>query len=85
MSRNSSTGPSGILPRAVRLMRCEERDGRVTPIVNATWRAILRIKLKHGKKFDSRDSQVLEIRNLLDESAKSAACLFRDHPSSDVA
>jgi hypothetical protein len=46
----------GILPRAVRLVRCEEGDRCVTPVVNTAWWAILRIKLKHGKKFDSRDA-----------------------------
>src|SRR4029077_17334086 len=45
-----------ILSRAVRLVRCEKRDRCVTPIVNEACRAILRIKLEHGKEFDSRDA-----------------------------
>src|SRR4030095_1791672 len=45
----------GILPRAVRLVRCKERDRCVTPVVNTTRRAILRIKLEYGKKLDGRD------------------------------
>src|ERR1700756_2735722 len=48
--------PQGILPRAVRLVRCEERDRCVTPVVNTTWRAILGIELEYGKKFNSRDA-----------------------------
>ncbi len=59
-------------------MRCEKRDGRIAPIVNAARRAILRIELEHGKKLDSGDAQVLEIGNLLNESTECAACRFRD-------
>src|ERR1700757_3953345 len=68
----------GILPKAIRLVWCKKRDRRVAPVVHATWRAILRIKLEYRKKFNGRDAQVFEVRNLLDESAKSAACLRCD-------
>jgi hypothetical protein len=37
-------------------MRCEKRDGRIPPIVNAARWAILRIELKHWEKFDSGDA-----------------------------
>ncbi len=66
------------MPRAVGLVRCEERDRSVSPIVNATRWGILRIKLENRKKLHRGDAKVLEIRDLLDESAESAACRFRD-------
>ena len=50
-----------VLPGAIRLMRCKEGDGRIAPIVDQTWGAVLRVELKHGEKFDSRDAQILEI------------------------
>ena len=45
--------PQRIVSRAVGLMRREERDRSVTPVVNQARRAILGIELKYGKKFDS--------------------------------
>ena len=71
-------GAHGISPTAVCLMRCEKRDGRIPPIVNAARWAILRIELEDGKKLDSGNAKVLEIRNLLDESAKCATNVFCD-------
>src|SRR5262249_14493085 len=50
-----------ILPRAKRLMRREERDRRISPVINATGRTVLRIKLEYGKKLDSGDSQISKI------------------------
>jgi hypothetical protein len=43
----------GILARAVGLVRCEERDRSISPVVDTSRRAILGIELEHWKKFDS--------------------------------
>ena len=67
-----------ILPRTIRLVRREKRDRRVAPVIDQTFWAVLWIELEYGKKLDSRDSQILKIWNLLDESAKSAARLLWD-------
>src|SRR5580692_11225048 len=58
-------------------MRREERNRRVAPIINpAGWR-ILRVELKYGQEFNGGDAELLKIRNLLDQTGISAACLFR--------
>ena len=58
MSRNSSTGPKRVLARTIGLVWREERHRRVTPVVDPTRRAILCVKLKHGKQFDGGDAEV---------------------------
>jgi hypothetical protein len=68
----------GILPGAVGLVRCEEGHWCIAPVVDPLPWAVLGVELKYRKKFDCRYTQVLEIGNLLDEPAKSAARLFTD-------
>ena len=71
-------GTQRILPGTVGLMGCKKRDGRIAPIVDETCGTILRIELEHGEKFDSGDAQIVQIGNLLHESAKSAASIRCD-------
>ena len=73
MSRNSSRTAEGILPRAVGMMRREERDRLVPPVVHAAGRRILRIELEDGQQLDGGDAQVLEVRDLLDQPGIGAA------------
>ncbi len=68
--------PQGILPRAVRLMRREERDRRVAPVIDESRRRVLGVELKHRQELDGGDPEVAEIRNLLDEPGKRAARLL---------
>ena len=62
-----------ILTRAVRLVRRKERYRRVAPVVDPSRRAILRVELKHRQQFDRGDAELLEIRNLLDQTGIGAA------------
>jgi hypothetical protein len=70
--------PEPILTRTVGPMRCEEGDRRIAPIVDLARRAILRIELEDRKQFDRSDTQLLEIRDLLDQASEGAACLLAD-------
>ena len=67
-----------ILARAVRLMRREERNRRIAPVVDLSRRAILRIELEHRQQLDRGDAELLEIRDLLDQAGKGAARLLAD-------
>ena len=58
MSRNSSTGPSGSLPRAVGLVRREERDRLVAPVVDRARRAVLGVELEHRQQLDGGDAEM---------------------------
>ena len=78
MSRNSSTGPERILPRAVRLMRRKERDRRIAPVVDLARRTILGIELKYRQQFHGGDAELLKVRNLLDQSCIGAAVCSLD-------
>ncbi len=72
-----------ILPRAVRLVRGEERDRRIAPVVDLSRRAILSIELEHRQQFDRGDAELLKIRNLLDQTGIGAACSSRRHRNWD--
>ena len=69
-------GPEWILPRAIRLMRREERNGRVAPIVTQPARRILRIELKNRKQFDCCDTKLFEVRNLLNQTLRRCPASF---------
>ena len=66
-----------ILPRAVGLVRREERDRRVAPVVDLARRAILGVELEHRQQLDRGDAELLEIGNLLDQAGIGAAGLLR--------
>ena len=84
MSRNSSTGPSGVAARAVGRVRREERDRLVAPVVDLPRRARLGVELEHRQQLDGGDAELLEIRDLLDQPGVSAAGLLPD-PGARVA
>src|SRR5215831_4887417 len=65
----------GILTGTVGPMRCKEGDGRVSPVVDKTRRTVLRVELKDGQQFYCCNAKLLEIENLLDESAIGAPYL----------
>ena len=67
-----------ILARAVRLVRREERDRRVAPVVDLARRAVLGIELEHRQQLDGGDPELLEIRDLLDQAGVGAAGLLAD-------
>jgi hypothetical protein len=59
-------------------MHGEERDRRVTPIIDQPGRSILRIELKDRHQFDCSDAEFLQIRNFLDETCVRALLVFVD-------
>ena len=59
----------GSRPR-IPLVRREEVQGHVAPVAAFLW-----IVLQHRHQFDDGDAQVLQVRNLLDDAAVSAASL----------
>ena len=67
-----------ILPRAVGLVRREERDRRVAPVVDLSRRTVVGVELKHRQQFDGRDAELLQIGNLLDQAGVGAARLLGD-------
>ena len=67
-----------VLPRAVCLVRCKERDRRVTPVIDQPGRSILRIELKHRHQFDGSHAELMQIRNFLDQTRKGAPFVFSD-------
>ena len=67
-----------ILPRAVRLVRREERDRRIAPVVDLSRRAILGVELEHRQQLHRGDAELLEIRDLLDQAGVGAARLLAD-------
>ena len=67
-----------ILARAVGLVRREERDRRVAPVVDLSRRAVLGVELEHRQQLDRRDAELLKIRNLLDQAGERAARLLGD-------
>ena len=76
--------PERILARAVGRVRCEEGDGRITPIVNPAGWAVLNVEVKYGKQFDRSDAKFLEVGDLLDH-ASVGATLGRCHPGTRMA
>ena len=78
MSRNSSTAPERIPPRAVGLVRREERHRRVAPVVDESRRRVLRVELEHRQQLHRGDAERLQVRNLLDQSGVGAALSGRD-------
>src|SRR5262249_12468888 len=65
-----------VLTRAIALMRREERDRRVSPIVDPSRRGILSVELKHGQQFDGGDPELSQIWNLFHQGSIRAACCF---------
>jgi hypothetical protein len=67
-----------VTARAVSLVRSEERDRRITPVVDLARRTILGIELKHRQQLHRGDPELLEIRDLLDQARERAAGLLAD-------
>jgi hypothetical protein len=62
----------------VPLMRGEERDRAVSPIVDQSRGSILRIELKYRQEFNSRDTEFDQVGDLLDQPGISSTRLFLD-------
>ena len=71
-------GTQRILARAVALVRRKERDRRVSPVVDEPGRSILDIVLKYRHELDGADTELLQIRDLLDEAGIRASCSLRE-------
>jgi hypothetical protein len=67
-----------ITARAVRLVRCEERDRCIAPVVDLARRAVLGIELEPRQQFHRGDPELLEIWDLLDQAGERAALLLAD-------
>ena len=67
-----------ILPRTVGVMRREERDRLVAPVVHAAGRAVLRIELEDWQQLYGGDAEILEIRNLVDQAGIGPALVDGD-------
>src|SRR6185369_9843498 len=57
-----------VCSRTIRLMRCEKRDRGVSPIIDPAQGTVQRVELKHGQQLDSRNTELLEIRYLLNHT-----------------
>ena len=66
-----------VLTRAEGLVRREERDWRVAPVVDLSRRAVLGVELEHRQELHRGDAQLLEVGNLLDQPGERAAALLR--------
>ena len=62
-----------VPPRAVRLVRREERNRRIAPIVDLARRTILGIELENRQQLDRRNARVVSNR----ESSRSGRHTFR--------
>src|SRR5467141_5105443 len=61
-----------VLPRAVRLVRREERDRCVTPVIDVPCRAVECVELEHRHELDRRDSEFLQVWYLFDDARVGA-------------
>ena len=66
--------PERVLPRAVRLVRREERHRLVAPVVDATVprRDGLHVELENRQQLHRGHAQLLQVRNLLDQAGVGA-------------
>ena len=64
-----------ILARAVRVVRREERDGAVAPVVDVAGRAVLFVELIDGQQFNGGHTEVPQVGNLFNQSGVGAAML----------
>jgi hypothetical protein len=71
-------GSEPVRSRAVRLVRREQGDRRVAPVVDPARGGVLGIELKHGQELDRRDAQVLEVGDLLDQPGVGPGLVGRD-------
>ena len=74
-----------ILPRAVGLMRREERDRLIAPVVHEPGGAGQRVELEDRQQFDRRNAELLQIGNLLDQPGVRAARALRHAGARDAA
>ena len=56
----------GVLARTVAGMRREERNRRISPIIDQTRRTVLPVELEYRQQLHSGDPEILEIRDLFD-------------------
>src|SRR5215468_8330497 len=59
-------------------MRCEERNGRIAPVVCLARWAVLHIELEDRQQLHCSDAQIFEVWNFLDQSRVCPAFLGRD-------
>src|SRR5882724_9310681 len=64
--------PERIPAVAVGLVRREERDRRIAPVVDLLRRGSLGIELEYRKQLDGADPQLLQIGDLLDKAGEGA-------------
>ena len=69
-----------ILPRAVRRVRGEERDGLVAPVVDQPRRAGVRIEREHRQQFDGRDAEILAGRGSSRSGRRRCRAFSRRRP-----
>src|SRR5437867_12684943 len=67
---------TAILTRTVGMVRREERDGCITPVVDESARGVLSIELKYRQQLDRCNAELLEIGNLGNETGICATPLF---------
>ena len=66
------------LQRAVRLMRGEQRNGRIAPIVALSRRTVLRVELEDRQQLQGGNSEIFEVGDLLDQSSVCTALIGGD-------
>src|SRR5262249_26017360 len=77
-------GPLRIATGAVGVVRREERDGRVAPVVDLAGGSVLDVELENGQELHRADAQILEVWDLLDQPGEGAAP-FGGYPRARVA
>ena len=68
--------PERVLPRAVGLVRREERNRRVAPIVNLARRTILGIELENRQQLDRGNAELFQIGNVFDQAGIGSSQIF---------
>ena len=69
-----------IPARAVGLVRREERDRRIAPVVDLARRAVLGVELEHRQQLHRGDPELLEIGDLLDQAGDRCRGSSRRRP-----
>ena len=55
-----------VRARAVAVMRCEKREGLISPVVTQARRTVLFVKGKDRQKLDGTNVEILQIGDLVD-------------------
>ena len=59
-------------------MRCEKRQGLISPVIAEARRSVLLVERKDRKKLDCTDAKILQIGNLFDQPGVGAILGRRD-------